>query len=274
MPPSFYFDLPPTSMPCANCQHTVQVTAFAKTRQCAKCNLVTYCSRTCERTHYQKHKKECGKKGQSLASSSSKGEAGGSGSGSGNSNSGRIRPPPLAAPSTAALLPFPRQTKPFEALKKKEWLLLPSATQQYWQQHVYMLLIDAFRLHQDDGMTFASVAEIGSIYHNDNADSAVAFEFGFLPVAQQEQLLPTWMTRKTGRFHGHECVEFGMKNADLHMGGGEEGKAWGGLKTRVTEEDIVKWYGGESMVLQMRVFAWQVYGDDPSGTVKGWQARA
>ncbi|RMZ85949.1 hypothetical protein DV737_g132, partial [Chaetothyriales sp. CBS 132003] len=197
------------------------------------------------------------------ASTSSKGQTGGRG----NSSGRRSRPnsSPRTALSTAALLPFPRQTKPFEALRKKEWLCFPSATQQHWQQHVYMLLIDAFRLYLDDEMTFASVAEIGSIYHNNNADSAAAFKLCFLPLSQQEQLLPTWMTQKSCAFHANKCVEFGMKN--------KKSKAWGGLKTRVTEEDIVKWYGDESMVLQMRVFASQVYGDDPSGTVKGWETR-
>ena len=56
------------------------------------------------------------------------------------------------------------------------------------------------------------------------------------------------------------CVEFGLQSQFVK---GE----WKGLTGKATDKDIVKWYEDESMVLQMRTFASQVYCDDPSGTV-------
>ncbi|RMD43085.1 hypothetical protein DV735_g2020, partial [Chaetothyriales sp. CBS 134920] len=268
MPPvTVAFNQPPTSLRCGNCKKTIQVKPFVKLRQCAKCSHMTYCTRGCERAHYQKHKKECGKQVESSAGTTAGTGAGarpaastaaGARTGAGAAaRTGTGAPAAASSSSAAASTPSRAQATggygmtdvDFDiTLKQKKWLLLPSATTtRVYQQHVWMMLVDAFRLHLHDEIKFRGVAQVGSVYHNDNADSVAAFVKSFLPLASQEGLLPTWVTTDCGPIGAsHPCV---------------------------TEEEIAGWYG-ESMVLQMRIFASQVYGgEDPSGTVEGWESR-
>ena len=104
--------------------------------------------------------------------------------------------------------------------------------------------------------------EVGSIYHNGNEHSAKAFE-DFLLMAWQSEMFPEWINeKKLG-----DCIVFGMRSSMVNSD-------WGGLKAKTTPEDIAAWYGDESMPLQMRIFAEQVYGDDPSGQAKDMKLRA
>ena len=82
-------------------------------------------------------------------------------------------------------------------------------------------------------------------------------------MAAAKGLLPEWLYGAKIK----DCILYGLRS---NMAGTE----WGGLRTKTTEAKVAKWYGDESMPLQMRIFAEQVYGDDPSGQAKDMKLRA
>jgi mitochondrial splicing suppressor protein 51 len=242
---------------CANCDKTSNELG-KPLKPCAKCKTSAYCDRKCQKDHFKKHKKECGKTGPTRASSQSMGPSFSSRSPSTGETLIDTSPPLTTANPRAksGILTF-QHPRPFQALQTRTWLLTRPRTD------VYKLLIDTFRVRLEDNFKVNDEIEVGSIYHNENKDSREAFS-GFLAMAGQEKLLPEWLLAD---WILREAVVFGLHDVMVS-------KEWGGLKTKVTDQDIVEWYKEESMPLQMRVFAQQVYGDDPSGQAGDKKMRA
>ncbi|KAK1834852.1 hypothetical protein QBC39DRAFT_251694 [Podospora conica] len=145
-------------------------------KQCAKCNVTTYCSRDCQKADWKTHKKICSKQ----------------------SNPGHPGPSTHgASPHQGTDQPA---TRPFTRLQNRTWLHDRS------ERDVYRLLIDAYRMRADDLFTMEGVAEPGSVYGG-AADSGGAFA-RFLDRVEQagRGILPSWWNAEKRA----ECIAMGL----------------------------------------------------------------
>lgn len=107
---------------------------------------------------------------------------------------------------------------------------------------VYKLLIDSFRIRQDDDLNFESKKSPGSIYSGASS-SLVPFR-EFLSKASSRKLLPAWWNaEKQG-----QCEALG------------ESGAWNDLRKKVGKQEVIDHYGDQKAPMQLRMFAEAVYG--------------
>jgi splicing suppressor protein 51 len=186
------------------------------TLRCGRCLKVWYCSKECQAKDWKSgHKAACktGAPSKNIASDS---------------------------PKAGAL---PKIEKPFTRLEHDTFLHdLP-------EKDVYVLLIDAFRMRQEDEYQHGEPDE-DSIYGGEPT-SIIPFR-RFLDNAEKKPgVLPAWWN-KTKR---DECIEFGKGSHE-----------WVDLGCCVEKADIMKHYGDDMMPMKLRMLAESFCGVGPWGT--------
>ncbi|KAG9322291.1 hypothetical protein KVV02_002224 [Mortierella alpina] len=133
------------STKCGHCAKT-EMASGANLKRCAKCKSAFYCSRECQLKSWKSHKKEC-----AAFSANTTGQPVPAAAAPSANTSSR------AAPSTGSPLSV-RIAKPFHRLHDKTWLHGRS------EQDVYKLLIDSYRLMQEDDYKFEGDVDADSVY--------------------------------------------------------------------------------------------------------------
>ena len=133
--------------------------------------------------------------------------------------------------------------KPFTRLDENAWL------HDRPEKDVYKLLVDAFRMRQEDSATIDQKMDKGSIYTG-APDSIAAFRKFIQLTSTRANLLPSWWNAEKLK----ECEDFGMSDN------------WSNLKRKVNKAAIQEHYGDEKMPMQLRMFAESVYKRGPGGS--------
>lgn len=150
-----------TTPSCATCSKTSSETENLK--RCAKCQTTWYCSRECQKKDWKAHKKVCSKQ----AADAPKAE-----------HSSTYKTPQVKNLEVQI-------DKPFTALEKGTYLHDRS------EKDVYKLLIDCFRMRQEDNYKLEGDVDVDSIYAG--AGSSIKPFREFLRLATSRRgLLPSW----------------------------------------------------------------------------------
>ncbi|KAK7178332.1 hypothetical protein PSPO01_15620 [Paraphaeosphaeria sporulosa] len=145
-----------TSSHCSTCQKVAP-----DLKRCAKCRSVYYCSRDCQKSDWKLHKKICSKNAIPTSSQHTDAE----------------RPKNLDVPIT----------HPFTRLDQDIYLHGCS------EKDVFKLLLDAFRMRQEDNYTIKGNVDENSVYSG--ASSSIKGFREFLRLASfKPSLLPPWWT--------------------------------------------------------------------------------
>jgi splicing suppressor protein 51 len=193
-------------------------------KRCAKCHTAQYCSRDCEKNDWKAHKRVCA---QYAAANTARASS---------------TPPSASNPAEPPKNLTVRIEKPFHELSTKTWL------HNRPENDVHKLLIDCFRLRQDDNYKFKGDVDRNSIYDG-FADSMPGFR-KFIPRATgRPGLLPSWWSPAKAQ----ECEAIGS------------GEGWSSLSCAMEKSDIVEHYGDPLMPMQLRMLGEQVYGSGPAG---------
>ncbi len=115
---------------CTGCKKSPPVVSL---KHCAKCSTTPYCSRDCQKADWKSHKKTCGKGRPASAGTQ-------------------------ASPPDAPIAPIKKIKKPFTHLDNGTRLHGRP------EEHVYWLLIEAYRLCMDDNYVHDGNADADSIY--------------------------------------------------------------------------------------------------------------
>ena len=214
-------------MCCANCNKTESNAPNLKL--CAKCQVTRYCSRDCQTTHWKVHKKVCAKQAASA--------------GTPNATS----PPKISHDTdyeSARVKNLEKYiSKPFTCLDKNAWL------HDRPEKDVYKLLIDAFRMRQEDSSTMDGQVDKDTIYTG-APDSTAGFRKFIQLASTRANLLPSWWSSEKQK----ECETFGL------------GDNFSNLKRKVNKAAVTEHYGDDKMPMQMRMFAEVVYKRGPGGS--------
>ncbi|OAL49743.1 hypothetical protein IQ07DRAFT_588263 [Pyrenochaeta sp. DS3sAY3a] len=205
---------------CANCKQTATAKNIAALKNCAGCKTTRYCDRDCQKADWKTHKKVC---------LNTTAEAGSSGQSRSSTTS------PLKNLDTHV-------PKPFTKLDEGTYLHDRS------EHDVFKLLIDSFRISQEDEYKFTGEVSINSIYDG-KASSIIPFRKFLRFAFKREGLLPPWFTKEKGK----ECEIFGMSDE------------WSELRACVEKQDLIDHYGDRLMPMQLRMLAEAVYGKGPGG---------
>lgn len=204
---------------CINC-HKTKEQLGTPLKRCAKCQTTIYCSRDCQKEHWETHKKSCASNAAANVY------------GSNESSS---------ATSSKAL--EENIDKPFKKLDARTWL------HNRPEKDVYKLLIDSYRLSQDDDFNFEGIRDRNTLYGG-AVDSLRGFQ-NFLSLAETRQtILPSWWSEEKAK----ACEAFGMEAGNWHS-----------LRKKATKAELMKKYGDQNMPMQMRIFREQVTGRGPMG---------
>lgn len=219
-----------TNICCANCSKTEFNAPNLK--YCAKCRGTRYCSRDCQTAHWKVHKKVCAKQAASA----------------GTTNNNATTSTPKIDNNTDYETPHVKNLeqhipKPFTRLDKNVWL------HDRPEKDVYKLLIDAFRMRQEDCRNFDGHVDKDSIYTG-APDSIAAFRKFIQLTSTRADLLPSWWNAEKQK----ECEDFGL------------GDNWSNLKRKVNKAAIQEHYGEDKMPMQLRMFAEAVYKRGPGGS--------
>jgi mitochondrial splicing suppressor protein 51 len=234
---------PIPSTQCASCGKAEAPGISLK--RCAKCQITKYCSRDCQKAHWKQHKKVCVQYTAAGAADAARISATSlPNSNSVPSTSNVQSDDPATSFSNAATTTALEKTidRPFHALNSRTWLYnRPEAD-------VYKLLIDTFRLRQEDEYMFKGDVEIGSVY-----DGGPSSEPGFVRLLKKiedkkVELLPAWWDAAKKA----ECLAFGRRDG------------WSSLAKMVEKSDVVEHYADPLMPMQLRMFGEQVYGSGPN----------
>lgn len=128
-------------------------------------------------------------------------------------------------------------TKPFNALDSKEWLNNRS------ERDVYKLLIDSFRLREDDEYNFRGDISTDSVYDG-GSNSVVPFK-RFLRAAERQKVLPAWWSAEKAK----ECIAAGKRESN-----------WSNLCSALDMSDVNEHYG-TTIYMQLRIYAEQALGN-------------
>lgn len=134
--------------------------------------------------------------------------------------------------------------KPFTKLYTRTWLYGRP------EDDVYKLLIDCFRLREEDEYVFGGNVLTGSIYCGDKTSKVQFDKFLDEAEAAEKNILPPWWSSEKRE----ACVALEMDDRN-----------WSSLATCVEKHDIQDHYGNQDMPMQLRMLADQIYGSNPLG---------
>ncbi|CAO3565365.1 unnamed protein product [Mortierella alpina] len=217
------------SLKCGHCDKT-ETAAGGKLKRCAKCKSAFYCSRDCQTSHWKVHKKAC-----AALSANTMGQPDPPAAAPSTNTSSR------AAPSAASPLSV-RLEKPFHKLHDKTWLHGRP------EQDVYMLLIDSYRMMQEDNYSLEADVDADSVYGG-APDSRGAFKRFLKQAEARPGLLPSWWSPEKAA----ACLRFGLSDA------------WNSLSHAVEKHDIVDHYGDPLMPMKLRMLREQITLRGPGG---------
>ncbi|KAF2279931.1 putative MYND domain protein [Westerdykella ornata] len=198
-------------------------------RRCAQCHSAAYCSRRCQRRDWKQHKENCQPASEPVG-------CGDVCFNSTNERSSDSTQNPSSKPKPLEKTLF----KPFNRLDNGTYL------HDRPKQDVYKLLIDTFRLRENDDYEFEGYKQVGIVYKG--ATHSLEPFRRFLRLAESRTgLLPSWWNGDARK----ECEELGMQT--------EQGN-WSSLKHRVAKRDIIKRYEDDlTMPMQLRMLGGLVY---------------
>ncbi|RDW72369.1 zinc finger MYND domain-containing protein [Aspergillus mulundensis] len=134
---------------------------------------------------------------------------------------------------------------PYHKLQSKTWL----HDRPY--DDVYKLLIDTYRLRMYNQWALQGHADEDSIYASGVSDGYAGFSRFLRLVERRYGLLPDdWSYSDVV-----DCVNYGLRNE------------WSDLNGKVNETSIFAYYGSQSVVAELKIFAWQIYGWDVTGSL-------
>ena len=211
---------------CATCKKTGSEAENLK--RCAKCQTTYYCSRDCQKADWKVHKKVCSKNASSQPSSSksdpSKVEH------SDNYNSTPVKNLEKQIPN------------PFTRLDNNTYL------HDRPEKDVYKLLIDCFRMREEDNYVLEH--DNGDGMYAGKPHALVPFQ-RFLNFAEDfPTVLPPWWNADKRK----ACEAMTMDDAN-----------WSSVKTVIEKSDVIEHYGEQRMPMQLRMLGEAVYGRGPGG---------
>jgi splicing suppressor protein 51 len=220
-------------------------TDYIKMKQCSRCKSALYCSRECQKADWKGHKKICLKNVQAESATTAASE---------NRhipapNTARtLRPPhrpiPTPEPGPAVIGPIiapgldVNLTAPFTRLYVKRWLHGRS------EKDVYKILFDTIRVRAWDDRVLAAQS-LMDVANGSRPQAAKMFVLRFLRQAERQRCLPPWWSPEKEQ----ECTRFGTSEEN-----------WNHTDRPIRMHHIVARYGTPLILVQMRIFAEQVYG--------------
>lgn len=203
---------------------------MASPKKCGQCLSAFYCSKDCQRADWKAHKVVCGgavppqQPTINVATTSEVTEVVAlQASGKGKST-----------PALQTQVP-----KPFTQLKAKKWLFYRN------EKDVYKLIVDAFRLRSWEDAEFANTYLL-SMMHSEVAAEAKSDVFrASLKLAWRKGLLPEWWSPDDTE----KLIQFALAD-----------ESWGGHARPTEVLQLLERYGDPLVLLQLRIFAEQVYG--------------
>ncbi|KAH0377206.1 hypothetical protein KCU92_g9361, partial [Aureobasidium melanogenum] len=203
---------------CANCNKTGSAMKI-----CSRCRQEWYCSADCQKARWSSHKAFCNGHRASTAGDKTK----------------------KTSPTTKAKNLSKTVERPFHKLQARTWL------HDRPESDVYKLLIDCFRLRQEDEYSFNGDVDHDSIYGG-GPNSKAPFVRFLNQAKAAEDILPPWWSNKNTK----ACVTFGMERGNSD---------WSSLACCIEKHDIQDHYGSQDMPMQLRMLADQIYGCSLSG---------
>ncbi|KAF2006464.1 hypothetical protein P154DRAFT_217803 [Amniculicola lignicola CBS 123094] len=211
---------------CANCKNNSNGLSL---RACSKCKVTRYCSRECQKNNWKSHKKLCSKQaGEAFHNLS------------GHPDMPAEHGTNYTTPRTKGL--EQQIQDPFTRIDQHTYLHDRPETD------VYKLLIDCFRMRQEDDNNFENKQSPYSIYSG-ASDSVVAFRHFLDLASSRSNLLPGWWNADKQK----ACEEFGMSDN------------WSSLKAKVSKQSVIDQYSSEMMPMQLRMLGETVYARGPGG---------
>ena len=203
---------------CGSCNKTASEANLTSLKACAKCKSVFYCNRDCQKSDWKTHKKVCA---QNAGQNAAYGATPPSGMGS-----GLQEPPP----------------NPFTRLDNGSYL------HDRPEQDVYKLLIDCFRLRQEDNWTFERIRDPESLY-TDASNSLTPFRHFLRLAASRPNLLPSWWNDAKK----DECEAFGQRDS------------FSNLSKKTNKAEIMAYYQNPKMPMELRMLGEVIYQRGPGG---------
>lgn len=208
---------------CANCKKTAAAANLSNLKACTKCKTTQYCSRDCQKADWKSHKNVC-------ANNASKAYAAANAEHSRTYSSPHLKDLEKHVPN------------PFTRLDQNKYL------HDRPEKDVYKLLIDSFRMRQDDDFKFEEKTSPPSVYTGASS-SVVPFRQYLAKTETRTGLLPPWWSTDKQK----ECETFGQSGARNN------------LREKVTKQDVIQHYGDDKMPMQVRMLAEAIYGAGTMG---------
>ncbi|KAF1809741.1 hypothetical protein P152DRAFT_461129 [Eremomyces bilateralis CBS 781.70] len=201
---------------CAKCEKTGPETTSGSLLTCSRCRSTKYCSKACQKADWKTHKRSCGPNGPTNTSSSS-------------SSGRRVKGLQVAI------------DKPFHALHSKTWL------HNRPKEDTYRLLIDCFRLRQEDDYKFSGEFSM----ETEDGASGRPFRRFLAKAKSRNGVLPPWWTAQD--------------DEDVLSMGLSRNEEWARFNAGVEKSDIIERYGNPQMPMQLRLLGEQIIGSGPGG---------